>query len=62
MIVCNLPRAEVDLSLSDDVSDPDETQLTLYAETPFKQGAASPKNRTFGNVRLAPPPVHIVLY
>jgi len=33
MIGCDLPRAEVELSLSDDVSDPDETQVTSYTES-----------------------------
>ena len=32
------------------------------SKTPFKQGVASPKNLKYVNVRLAPPPVHIVLY
>jgi len=37
-----LERTEVEVLLLPDGSDPEETRLPSYAETPFKHGAASP--------------------
>jgi len=46
--------ARVELSPLDDISDTQETQLSSYAEAPFKHGVASPHNLKYAQMRLVP--------